>query len=648
MRLLTSIFSAHRMPARRFAGTQRGFLLVTAVTLIVVVALILSVMVFLSATSEESGASHMQSGQALFVAESGLERAMVAYQTGTACNSLTFVNVSFGAGQFSATGRMYNPATPAVLAAGGVNNSVTTIPTTSASLAADGYAPSGRIHIDSEEIFYTGLAGGSFTGAQRGVAGTTAAAHAAGTAVYQNLCRLQSIGMVGGARRIVERSAQSPGAMMVYAKLNGDGNVYFRRWDGASWGAESTVFTATPDIQFLVLRFSRIRNEGILGVQTSNGDIRVRMWNGSSWIAPPGMPTPLANVTAGANARRRGFDIRYERSSDHAIIVYNTNVANQITFRTWDGSIWSGASTTTLSSVGIPRWIEMASSPLSTSDDVALLVLGDNSGNPSIYGKLWNGAAWTQLEAGAPTIWDTTVASFNYKAMDVAYEEQSGRAMFIWGDDAANSIRFRIWNGATLTAGATIPGLTAMSNVASWIRLVPDPFSNQLMFGVMDQGRDLNTALWSGAAWTVHAEHDTSTEAGNDRNFDFVFETYPSNAGQGWLVWGGRPPGSGGTRWTYRKQWSGGWSPFAAMSDRSALVQLTAHPATGAVFAALYQDRASGPDDIKEQHLTGGGAAWSVEATIWPGQTVNNPVLERVYVAPERNSQAADWREVFQ
>ena len=40
--------------------------------------------------------------------------------------------------------------------------------------------------------------------------------------------------------------------------------------------------------------------------------------------------------------------------------------------------------------------------------------------------------------------------------------------------------------------------------------------------------------------------------------------------------------------------------------------------------------------------------AWSVEAAIWPGQTVNNPVLERVYVAPERNSQAADWREVFQ
>jgi hypothetical protein len=299
-----------------------------------------------------------------------------------------------------------------------------------------------------------------------------------------------------------------------------------------------------------------------------------------------------------------------------------------------------------MSTVGLPVWIEMAQNPSSTSNDVALLVLGSNGGNPRIYGKRWNGAAWAQLEAGAPTIWDTTVAPSTYKAMDVAYEQQTGSAMFIWGDNVTDSIRYRIWNGSALSAGATIPTLSSMANVASWIRLIPDPFSDQLMFGVMDAGRDLNTALWSGAGWTVHAEHDNSTEAGNDRNFDIMFETHPSNSGIAWLVWGGR---AGGARWTYRKRWNGGWSAAAAMSDRSALVQLAAQPTTGAVFAALYQDQGSGPDDIKEQHLTGGSGVWSAEATIWGGQTVNNPVLERVYVAPENFGALTlfDWIEIF-
>lgn len=54
-------------------ATQRGFLLVTAVALIVTAALILAAMVYLSATDSNSGSNNLQSSQALFVAESGAE-----------------------------------------------------------------------------------------------------------------------------------------------------------------------------------------------------------------------------------------------------------------------------------------------------------------------------------------------------------------------------------------------------------------------------------------------------------------------------------------------------------------------------------------------------------------------------------------------
>jgi len=289
----------------------------------------------------------------------------------------------------------------------------------------------------------------------------------------------------------------------------------------------------------------------------------------------------------------------------------------------------------------------MATNPLSTSNDVSLLVLGNSSGNPRIYGKLWNGTAWVQLD---PAIWDTSVATWQYKAMDVAYEQQTGRAMFIWGGNLVNSIRYRIWNGTTLTAG-TIPTFSGMANVASWIRLVPDPSSGsgRLMFGVMDAGRDLNTALWSGSAWGNYVHHDTSTEVGSDRNFDIVFESYPANAGDGWIVWGGR---NGGARQTYRKQWNGAsWVGTTGFGARTALVQLVAHPSSGAVFAGIYHDNNSpgGQRRITEMHLTNGSAAWSAEAAMWGGDTVSNPVLERLYIAPERygNLTLFDWIEVF-
>ena len=60
----------------------------------------------------------------------------------------------------------------------------TTIPVTATTPSAGrSFAESGIIHIEYEDISYTGVASNSFTGATRGVNGTTAAAHANGTTV---------------------------------------------------------------------------------------------------------------------------------------------------------------------------------------------------------------------------------------------------------------------------------------------------------------------------------------------------------------------------------------------------------------------------------------------------------------------------------
>ncbi len=67
------VFSAKPVASARHPGPQRGFLMITSVVLIVVAALLLTVMVFFGVADNESSVRHSQSGQALFVGESGTE-----------------------------------------------------------------------------------------------------------------------------------------------------------------------------------------------------------------------------------------------------------------------------------------------------------------------------------------------------------------------------------------------------------------------------------------------------------------------------------------------------------------------------------------------------------------------------------------------
>ncbi|MDH3371351.1 MAG: hypothetical protein OEM31_08485, partial [Gammaproteobacteria bacterium] len=59
-----------------YPGQQRGFLLITSVVMIVIAAVVLSVMVFLSTTGNQATVRHLSSKQALFIAEAGIEKAI--------------------------------------------------------------------------------------------------------------------------------------------------------------------------------------------------------------------------------------------------------------------------------------------------------------------------------------------------------------------------------------------------------------------------------------------------------------------------------------------------------------------------------------------------------------------------------------------
>ena len=83
------------------AHTQRGFLLIVAVVMIVSVALLATVITFLSAGNVLSGASHASSAQALFIAEAGLEQGARKFSLNSAYTGET--DTPFANGSFTVT-----------------------------------------------------------------------------------------------------------------------------------------------------------------------------------------------------------------------------------------------------------------------------------------------------------------------------------------------------------------------------------------------------------------------------------------------------------------------------------------------------------------------------------------------------------------
>jgi hypothetical protein len=676
---------------------QNGASIIAAIFIIVVLAFMSIMFVSMIGTDSMTSINDLQAEQAFSVAEGGIEfilknRSFPDYSTGAAGINLgtgnfsvstpTYLTADPGAAgttitvqstaNFPASGRITidselmdytgSTATTFTGAARGAGGTIAVAhpagravyPVTSVAdnpLAAGsttinvsstrGFRVPGVIIIDVEYIYCTGtnVANTQFTSCTRGFKGSVAASHPNLSGVFQY--SITSTGTVGSAQRAVTRSvmSQSAGAMMVYAKGNGNGTPYYRRWDGSSWGSELTAQAVPADIRYIVLKFARTRNEAVLGTLSSNGDIRVQVWNGTGW----GATTLVGNTTA-ANSAYRGFDVEYETSGDRAMVVYNRNVANQVSYRIWNGSAWTAQANQNLASVsiGVPRWIEIARNPLSVSNEIAMIVLG--SANVYVYGLRWTGAAWNNM--GVAAAWTTAASLSTYKAIHVAYEQQSGRALFVWATNTNRFIGYRIWDGASLLAFADQIIANLGNDRAWWMRLAPDPYSDNIMLGMQDDNADLTTSLWNGAAWDPNGtSHDNSVE-NTSRSFDLVYETFAANSGRAWLLWGDG-------NFLSRKQWDGAaWGGAATTGDDTSFVNMVAHPVSGAVLSGIYESVASATDDIWESHLTQGSAIWSPRVMIWGGQTVAAPVMERLSLAAERYTPLSsplillDWNEV--
>lgn len=635
-------------------------MLILGAILIALGALLAVVALFLTVTRSESGVEHLGSGQALFLAESGREqalRSLIVDKTFCSAAGMSFDNVSLGAGSFTARGISYTLQTQLTSAIGAADTVIPVASTTS-------FADHGRVLIDLEEINYAGLgtvasdctpvSAPCLTGVQRGAAGTGAVAHAVNLSVGQEQCLITASATATrtGSRRTVNNTRRVVPAMMVYTKYYGNTVPYFRLWNGSAWGPERAAIPVAGSISFLTVKMARTRNEAILAIQDSGGNVTAQRWDGTAWVEQQSIDT----IPAAADRNMFGVDVAYETARDRAVIVKNaaSGGGEEYTTTIWDGTQWISAGTNSLTAnVGRPRWVRLAANPLPTSNDIAMQVL--TSGN-TVYGMLWTGAGWSSMSV--TTGWGTSDTS-NTQAIAVAYESQSGEALFTWGRNQDDEAQWRTWDGTSLSTVST-GAFTLNAERIWWAQLAPDPYSDRMLLGVQGDNATprIRTAYWDGSTFASEAAIATDSETNVSRGFDLAFETAPNASRRARIMYAATTTtvnvrlGSLSTIGV----WS--WSAAAADptgNDDTVYFRMVAHPRTGTMLAALYENRdnTANGGKIRESHITNGTSGntdWTAVNTSWPwsGPAVKSTRGFLVDIAVSPYMPHVDWMEIYQ
>lgn len=279
----------------------------------------------------------------------------------------------------------------------------------------------------------------------------------------------------------------------------------YRTWDGTNFSAQGDAAVTAATVQYVVVKEATTRNEKVLGTLASTGAIHFQVWNGASWgnVINPG-------AIGTANDDKRGFDIAYEQLSGRAMVVYekDTTANSAVYYQTWNGSAWSGEQTLTYTnggSAGAILWVKLEPKP--NTNEIMLVTSNDTVDNtPDVRGIIWNGSSWIneQLLTASGSI-ETS------DAFDSAYENSSGDALVMYGDDTAvdfwtyiNGVWTDGTGGGVLctetgTANACVnPG----SGAVHQLKLASGRGNNYIAMNLITvTGPAVVAQMWNGAQW---------------------------------------------------------------------------------------------------------------------------------------------------
>ncbi len=446
-------------------ANQRGYLLIVAAIMIVIVGFIGAAVSSMFFSSSMATASHYQSDQALYLAESGLEHATHKLLEPTIADRLTCVGYNttalantLGAGSYSviSSGSPTFP-TATTLSAALTANTTSSIPVVSTT----GYANSGRVMIDYEFINYASISAASFNNVTRGVDGTTAAAHVSGAPVGQYQCNLTSLGGVPNlisplGKRSLTDNVQLQEVWAVGALSGGDFSLeHWNRPTEKTW----TDASLTSGSKVNLTSISMISYADGWAVGASNNFLH---WNGSAWSV---VASGLNNTT---------YSGVYCNASNYCYVVGTTKRIGY-----WNGTAWSAISPTGASTNLLSVYCD------SGTDCWAV---GDNKAPTTFY----------HGTGGPPVTWTAVVVALSAGAYPFNSVFCNTGGTDCWAVGKTNIFAHYTagaWGSDTVAQQGTAPNKQFNSVFCN---------STSDCWAVGDlNGADVNIVHWNGAAWSL-------------------------------------------------------------------------------------------------------------------------------------------------
>jgi hypothetical protein len=310
--------------------------------------------------------------------------------------------------------------------------------------------------------------------------------------------------------------SQSGDAFVFYRNNANINEVFYKTWNGISWGSQQSAFSLNNEIA--TMRCFSDKNSDYIAIMGKDYDgvIEVAIWDGG--LVEAGTFSPPE--TAGQE-RPMAYSGAWESLSGDFVFAYVDEVNNRVEGNEYDKSTGFGSETTIISTFfgGGPysgnylAWIELEANPISTSNEILMAAADEDELN--LEAVRWSGSSW-----GTPVELDANVGALSglTRAFDIAYEGLSGEAI-ITHDRSAGFIEYNIWNGATWGSAQSLPDPNDPSQQIDWHFLASDSDSDRIMLTTIgnQDPSDISTLEWDGQtnSWessSSYIVHDTFSD----------------------------------------------------------------------------------------------------------------------------------------
>ena len=338
-----------------------------------------------------------------------------------------------------------------------------------------------------------------------------------------------------------------------------------------TWSAKDSTLNVGSYPRWIELAGKPSDKEMIMVTLDDTDDINLAVWDGNSW----GNNWEFTNSSS---KNYKVFDVAYERISGEALVVGRIGTSDAPYYTIWDGDSWvhNPAVVGPNPAGGDIRLIEAESHPW--SDEILVAVVGDLYDMQLLR---WDGDQFVDL--GELT---NGTSNRSYQVVDIAYEQQSGQALIVWGDlwgqleGSGTSLVYATWNGCELSSPQKFRDI---GSEPRFVKAAADPTSDTVIVVVSDKAWRLHVMVWDGSAWSDYRKVDDEIYDNFSQSFDVAWE---SSGNEALIVWSSWPETE-----LYYMRWSKGTALASAsietgpdFLDNISILQAQADPETDKIL----------------------------------------------------------------